>query len=106
MPLKHTPKKGEIFLTVKKHDNHAEISVSDSGEGIPRKHLAHVFERFYQVESDRREGNSGSGLGLAIAKSIVEAHGGKISIQSEIDRGTTVICSLPLSISLIRKQEK
>ena len=104
--LRHTPKMGKIQLTVKKHDNHAEISVSDSGEGIPRKHLAHVFERFYQVESDRRESNSGSGLGLAIAKSIVEAHGGKISIQSEIDRGTTVICSLPLLTSLIRKQEK
>ena len=104
--LRHTPAEGKILLAVKKHDNHAEISVSDSGEGIPRKHLAHVFERFYQVESDRRESNSGSGLGLAIAKSIVEAHGGKISIQSEIKQGTTVFCRLPLSTSLIRKQEK
>ena len=104
--LRHTPVKGKIQLKVKKQDNHAEISVSDSGEGIPRKHIAHVFERFYQVESDRREGNSGSGLGLSIAKSIIEAHGGKITIQSEIDRGTTVTCSLPLSTGLIRKLEK
>lgn len=103
--LRHTPIKGKISLTAKKHDTHAEISVTDSGEGIPREHLAHVFERFYQVESDRLEGNSGSGLGLSIAKSIVEAHGGKITIQSEIDQGTTVTCSLPLSKNLIRKQE-
>lgn len=104
--LRHTPKGGKILLTIKKQDNHALINVSDSGEGILRKHLAHVFERFYQVESDRREGNSGSGLGLSIAKSIVETHGGKISIQSEMNKGTTVICSLPLSENLIRKQDK
>ena len=103
--LRHTLPKGKITLIAEKHDNHAEISVTDSGEGIPRKHLAHVFERFYQVESDRREGNSGSGLGLSIAKSIIEAHGGKITIQSEVGQGTTVTCSLPLSKNLIRKQE-
>jgi signal transduction histidine kinase len=95
--LRHTPKEGNIQLVIKKQDNQAAISVSDSGEGISKEHLAHVFERFYQVESDRREGNSGSGLGLSIAKSIIEAHGGKISIQSEAGKGTTVICILPIS---------
>ena len=93
-------------MTFKELDNHALISVSDSGEGIPVKHLPHVFERFYQAESDRRDGNSGSGLGLSIAKSIVEAHGGKISIQSEMKVVTTVICSFPFSEDLIRKQKK
>jgi signal transduction histidine kinase len=104
--LRHTPVKGNILLTFKEQDNHTVISVSDSGEGIPAKHLPHVFERFYQAESDRRDGNTGSGLGLSIAKSIVEAHGGKISIQSEMKVGTTVICSFPFSAGLIRKQEK
>ena len=102
--IRHTHKGGQILLTIKKQDNHAVISISDTGEGIPLKHLAHVFERFYQVESDRRDGNSGSGLGLSIAKSIVETLDGKISIQSEIKKGTTVICSLPLTGSPIRKQ--
>ena len=104
--LRHTYVKGKILLTFKELDNHAVISVSDSGEGISVKHLPHVFERFYQAESDRRDGNSGSGLGLSIAKSIVEAHGGKISIQSEMKVGTTVICSFPFSEDLIRKQKK
>lgn len=104
--LKHIPIGGSILLAIKKQDNHADISVSDSGEGIPQKHLAHVFERFYQVESDRRDGDSGSGLGLSIAKSIVEAHGGKISIQSEIKKGTTVLCILPLSGKPQRKINK
>ena len=103
--LRHTPKGGIILLGIKKQDNHAAISVSDSGEGISRKHLAHVFERFYQVESDRRDGNSGSGLGLSIAKSIVEMHGGKISMQSEMNKGTTVLCIFPLSGNPLPKKE-
>ena len=95
--LRHTPVGGKISISVSKQDNHAVINVTDTGEGIARKHLSHVFERFYQVESDRREGDPGSGLGLSIAKSIVEAHDGKISIQSEINKGTTVLCIFPLS---------
>ena len=104
--LRHTPEGGNILLTVTKQDNHAVINVTDTGEGIPRQHLSHVFERFYQVKSDRREGDPGSGLGLSIAKSIVEAHGGKISIQSEIKKGTTVLCILPLSGNPQRKINK
>jgi two-component system sensor histidine kinase CiaH len=103
--LRHTPEGGNILLAIRNQDNHAVISVSDSGEGIPQKHQAHVFERFYQVESDRREGNSGSGLGLSIAKSIVENQGGKISIQSETGKGTTVNCVFPVSVNPTRKKE-
>jgi signal transduction histidine kinase len=104
--LRHTPGGGNIQLAIRNQDNHAVISVSDSGEGIPQKHQAHVFERFYQVESDRREGNSGSsGLGLSIAKSIVENQGGKISIQSEIGKGTMVNCVFPVSVNPTRKKE-
>ncbi len=103
--LRHTPERGSIVLSVKKQDRNARISVSDSGEGIPQQHIDRVFERFYQVESDRRQADSGSGLGLSIAKSIVEAHGGKISMQSEMNKGTTVLCIFPLSGNPLPKKE-
>ncbi len=104
--LRHTPERGSIVLSIKKQDRNARISVSDSGEGIPQQHIDRVFERFYQVESDRRQADSGSGLGLSIAKSIVEAHGGNISIESKTGQGTTLICRLPFSGIPVQKKEK
>jgi signal transduction histidine kinase len=71
--------------------------VQDSGYGISAKHLQHIFERFYRVEATRpRYGPPhGSGLGLPIAKSIVETHGGKIAVTSQIGVGTTFLVELP-----------
>lgn len=99
--LGHTPEGGEIKLTIENQEKLAEISVADNGEGIPLTHLPHVFERFYQAKSDRRNSSGGSGLGLSIAKSIIEAHGGKISIQSEAGKGTKVLCLLPKTNAII-----
>jgi signal transduction histidine kinase len=93
--LRHTDQGGRINLEIGSSKRYASISVTDSGEGIPPEHLAHVFDRFYQVKSDRRENTSGSGLGLSIAKSIVEAHGGSIGIQSEAGKCTAVRILLP-----------
>ena len=74
-----------------------EVSVSDSGPGIPAADLAHLFDRFYQsrqsVEPASSEG--GKGLGLAIVKRIAELHGGEVSVASEPGHGTTVTLSLP-----------
>src|SRR6267378_2957747 len=93
--LRHT-KQGEIKISAEQRDNHVAVSVSDTGSGIPTEYLPHIFDKFVQVP-DAPTG--GVGLGLTISKSIVEAHGGQISVQSEVGRGTTFTFTLPLDRS-------
>jgi signal transduction histidine kinase len=90
--LKFTPAGGTVSLHVDDDGDAVRISVVDSGPGIGREHIARVFEPFWQSsQADRR----GRGLGLAIAKGIVEAHGGRIWLESELGRGTTVCFTVP-----------
>lgn len=91
--LRHT-KQGEIKISAEQRDSHVAVSVSDTGSGIPTEYLPHVFDKFVQVP-DAPTG--GAGLGLTISKSIVEAHGGQISVQSQVGRGTTFTFTLPLA---------
>jgi NtrC-family two-component system sensor histidine kinase KinB len=91
--LRHT-RSGEIKISAERRDNHVAVSVSDTGSGIPTEYLPHIFDKFVQVP-DAPTG--GAGLGLTISKSIVEAHGGQISVQSEVGRGTTFTFTLPLA---------
>jgi signal transduction histidine kinase len=72
------------------------LSVADTGEGIAPEHLLHVFERFYRVEKSRVRNEGGSGLGLAIVKQMVQAHGGKVWVESVVGKGSTFYFSLPL----------
>ncbi|MBT2682553.1 HAMP domain-containing sensor histidine kinase [Bacillus sp. ISL-37] len=72
-----------------KKDGHIHITVTDEGKGIPDEDQAWVFDRFYRVDKSRSKALGGSGLGLAIVKELVEAHGGKITIRSELCKGTT-----------------
>jgi len=67
-----------------------EVAVSDAGPGIAAEDLPHIFERFYQGKMKAKHSTAGSGLGLALAKRVVEAHGGRIWIESEMGKGTTV----------------
>jgi PAS domain S-box-containing protein len=91
--LRHT-KQGEIKISAEQRENHVAVSVSDTGSGIPTEYLPHIFDKFVQVP-DAPTG--GAGLGLTISKSIVEAHGGRISVQSQPGRGTTFTFTLPLA---------
>jgi signal transduction histidine kinase len=65
------------------------VDVVDTGEGIPPEDLPHVFERFYRGEKSRSRSSGGAGLGLAIAKGIVEAHGGRLEVESQVGKGST-----------------
>jgi two-component system sensor histidine kinase GlrK len=76
-----------------------QVSVADTGPGIPPEDLPHIFERFYQGRTAARTSMAGSGLGLALAKKVVEAHGGWIWVESELGKGTTVWFTLPLKRS-------
>ncbi|MDB5083687.1 MAG: hypothetical protein JWN30_573 [Bacilli bacterium] len=93
--LKYTAENGTIRISVARHGaNRVAVSVQDSGVGIPEQDLPRIFERFYRVDKARSRKLGGTGLGLSIVQQIIEAHGGTISVDSEIDRGTIVTFSL------------
>jgi len=91
--LQHT-KSGEINIRAEERDNYLAVSVHDTGSGIPPEYLPHIFDKFVQVPDGPA---GGAGLGLTISKSIVERHGGQISVQSQIGHGTTFTFTLPLA---------
>lgn len=84
-----------VFVKVIEKNNNVEISIQDKGEGIPDKELEFIFEPFYRVDKSRTKESGGFGLGLHLCKNIVEAHKGKISVLSQIGRGTTFKIELP-----------
>jgi len=86
---------GQVQVTVTNMPNCAKVEVCDHGPGIAKEHLPFLFDRFYRVEKSRNRMSGGSGLGLAIAKSFVEAHDGKIFVESEIGQGSKFIFTLP-----------
>jgi signal transduction histidine kinase len=95
--INHTPRGGKIVMTLGNSPKNGavRITVQDNGQGIAPEHLPHVFERFYRVEATSTGITRGSGLGLSIAKSIIEAHGGEIGVESELKSGTNFWADLP-----------
>lgn len=97
--VQHTdPDKGDIRIVSKGKPDFAELSVRDNGPGIGADHLPHVFDRFYRSESSRTRKYGGAGLGLSITKSIVEAHGGTISVESCEGKGSLFIARIPTAV--------
>lgn len=94
--IKYTPDGGLVEIFAGKIYNEIYIKVKDNGIGIPKDDIGRIFERFYRVDKARTRKAGGTGLGLAIAKEIVEAHGGRITIQSEAGKGSEVMFTLPL----------
>ena len=95
--IKYTPDNGKIVINLSLEENNIMVKVADNGIGIPKEDLPRLFERFYRVDKARSRMLGGTGLGLSIARQIVEAHKGKIKIQSEYGQGTQVFISLPVA---------
>jgi signal transduction histidine kinase len=100
--LRHTPSGGVVRVAAWEAGGRLVASISDTGCGIPREHLSHLFDRFYRVDSSRSRRSGGSGLGLSIVRGIVEAHGGSIRVESEFNVGTRFFLELPLQPEPVR----
>lgn len=92
--LKYTPKGGHIFITATQEKNNLVIQIADSGKGIDKQDLPHIFETFYQGNNSCMD--MGTGVGLSLAKQMVETMGGQITVKSAIDKGTVFFVTLPL----------
>ena len=93
----NTPPGGEITIQARTVDSQVEVSVQDNGLGISAEHLPYVFERFYRADQSRARSTGGAGLGLAIVKQLVEAQGGQVAIDSQVDSGTKVSFTSPIA---------
>ncbi|MFB3881847.1 MAG: ATP-binding protein [Armatimonadota bacterium] len=88
---------GEVQITARPVDGYVRVGVKDSGPGIPADQLPRIWERFHRADPSRARQNGGTGLGLAIVRSIVEAHGGTVSAESEVGVGSTFSFTLPVA---------
>ncbi len=107
--LIHTPSGGQVVISARRcpeaasltvegaRESEVGLSISDTGEGIPSEHLPYIFERFYRADKSRSRATGGTGLGLAIARQLVEAHGGRIEVESEVGQGTVFTFTLPVA---------
>jgi signal transduction histidine kinase len=94
--IKYTPAGGRVTLSLRRDDGWAVLRVSDTGIGLAPDEQEHVFQRFYRAPEALSRGEEGSGLGLCIARSIAEAHGGRIEVESTVGCGSTFTVFLPL----------
>ena len=95
--IKFTPEGGQVTVTLSKTEGSVVCCVADSGPGIAEEDLMHIFERFYKADKARDRVLGGSGLGLSLVKKIVELHGGTVTAQSELQKGSTFTVNLPVS---------
>ena len=93
---KYSTKEKEITVNAKDARENIRIEVIDKGLGIPKDGVEKIFDKFYRVERDIAHGIKGSGLGLSFVKHVVDTHGGKIAVESEVGKGSKFIISLPV----------
>jgi len=96
--IKFTPVQGRVTVSASRNGGESvQVSVSDTGPGVPADEREKIFTKFYQIAEVNGENSKGTGLGLALSKALVELHGGKIWIESEPGRGSTFLFTLPVS---------
>jgi heavy metal sensor kinase len=94
--VRYTPAGGTITIALRRRGAVAELTVADTGIGIPPEHLPHIFERFYRVDTSRSRALGGTGLGLSIVRQIAGAHGGQVRVRSTPNAGSTFTVALPV----------
>src|SRR5438045_876113 len=97
--VKYTPGGGSVRISLQAKGGFAVASVSDTGIGITKQDLAHIFDRFWRADKARSREQGGAGLGLSIAKWIVDMHGGSIGVESEVGKGSIFTIRIPLDSS-------
>ena len=97
--VKYTPERGTVWIELNVEGNQAVIRVRDTGLGIAREDIPRVFDRFWRADKVRSRDEGGTGLGLSIAKGITDRHGGTVSVESELDQGSTFTVRLPLVVA-------
>jgi two-component system OmpR family sensor kinase len=104
--LKYTPEGGSVTISLSRSDEWVRVDVADTGIGIPPEDLPHIFDRFYRVDKARSRAMGGTGLGLSIARWIAEAHGGQLSVVSEVGKGSTFTVTLPAVADIVVRTSK
>jgi len=94
--MQYTPSGGQIMISASANGTEVIFTVSDTGIGIPRADQSRIFERFYRVDVARSREVGGTGLGLSIAKHLVEVHGGRIWVESEVGQGSQFHFTVPI----------
>ena len=94
--MKYGREDGEISVSVTEKDNMAVLTVKDEGEGIPPEHIEKIWNRFYQADPSRNNDSSGAGLGLSIVQQIARLHGGFMTVESTVGKGSAFSLHLPL----------
>jgi len=94
--LKYTPEGGRVSVSVTADPKRVDVSVSDSGIGVSPDEQELIFQKFYRSKDARVRTITGSGLGLALAREVVRRHGGDITVQSQVDQGSTFVVSIPV----------
>jgi two-component system phosphate regulon sensor histidine kinase PhoR len=95
--IKFSDSGGKVKINANEVQNEIEIQIQDTGGGIPKKHLPRLFERFYRVDKARSREQGGTGLGLSIVKHIIQVHGGRVNVKSEMDKGSTFSLFIPIT---------
>jgi signal transduction histidine kinase len=95
--IKHTPAKGQILIKLENKDDSFNVVIQDTGRGISKNEIPHIFDRLYRAENTSNESSSSSGLGLAIVKKILDVHHSKIKVISQLNKGTRFSFQLPLA---------
>jgi two-component system OmpR family sensor kinase/two-component system sensor histidine kinase BaeS len=93
--IRHTPASGSVCLALRAAPEGIQVDVIDTGEGIPPEDLRHVFDQFFRGDRSRSRETGGAGLGLAIARRIIEAHHGRIWVESQVGQGACFSFILP-----------
>jgi CheY-like chemotaxis protein len=96
---------GEIAVRLRSLPSHVELTVRDTGVGIPQEHIPHLFQRFYRVPGSRARTGEGSGIGLALVNELVRLHGGAVRVQSRPARGSTFTIWLPRRARRLREEQ-